>query len=85
MSRFHALLSFTGLSLLFVLVATLFLHFSWNMVAPDIFGAGEMSFKNALGLVVFLVTVAALVGHSAVTHRSRVFSHSAQSRESVQS
>jgi hypothetical protein len=70
MSRFHAVLSFTGLTLLAVFGAAVILHFSWNMVAPDLFGAAEMSFKNAFGLVIFLVTAAALVGRSASVRRS---------------
>ena len=56
-SRAHALLSGTGLFLLATTVAAIILHFSWNMTMPELFGANEMSVKNAVGLVFLLAVV----------------------------
>ena len=76
-STFHAILTGTGLGILFIALAAIFIHFSWNMAMPELFGAAKMSFKNAFGLVILLGTVAMLVGQSANRRHVRNPRHSA--------
>ncbi len=48
-----------------VLLLAVFVHVSWNMFAPDMFGFEAIRMKQALGLVVFAGTFGFLfhVGH----------------------
>lgn len=52
-------------NVIFALLAGLFLAtvvlFSWNSFAPDLFQLPAMQFKQALGLVLFIFSVAFLV------------------------
>lgn len=64
-SNFHRILTVTGIGLLALIIVTFIVHFAWNMAAPDLFGAPEMSFKNAFGLVILLSMFAAVFSHSA--------------------
>jgi len=71
-STVHKVLSGIGLSLLLIIVAAVFVHFSWNMAMPELFGAAKMSIKNAFGLVILLATVAVVFGQSAVRRHLRL-------------
>ena len=51
--------------------AAVFVHFSWNMAVPELFGAVEMSYKNAFGLVVLAGTISMVAGLYRVGHRIR--------------
>lgn len=62
--KYHQWLSIGGGVLLCIGLAAVVLYYSWNMALPDLVGAREMSFKNALGLTVFLAMAAAIVGRS---------------------
>lgn len=74
-SKIHRFLIGTGWTLLAISLAAVVLHFSWNMTMPELFGTVKMSFKNAFGLVIFLATVAALVGQSLVRRPVHFFRH----------
>lgn len=52
-----AALKLTGM----LLIAAFFVNFSWNMFAPEMFGAAEVRFKQALGLTIFVATIAFLM------------------------
>ena len=43
-----------------VMLLAVFVHVSWNMFAPDMFGLETIRMKQALGLVVFAGTFAVL-------------------------
>ncbi len=43
-----------------VLLLAVFVHVSWNMFAPDMFGLEAIRMKQAIGLIVFAGTFAAL-------------------------
>ncbi len=43
-----------------VLLLAVFVHVSWNMFAPDMFGFEAIRMKQALGLIVFAGTFAVL-------------------------
>ncbi len=57
-----------------VLLLAVFVHVSWNMFAPDMFGFEAIRMKQALGLVVFTGTVSFLL------HFGYYGKHSATSR-----
>lgn len=57
-TKFHAILSGSAIALLVLFLGSLIIHFSWNLFAPDLFGAQEMEFKNAMGIIIMLGTVA---------------------------
>lgn len=43
----------TGKTMALVLLLAAFVHVSWNMFAPDVFGLDAIRMKQALGLVLF--------------------------------
>lgn len=49
--------------LVLIIVTTILVLISWNMVMPELFGAVEMNFKNALGLVILVATISRLIYH----------------------
>ena len=49
--------------LVLIIVTTILVFISWNMVMPELFGAVKMNFKNALGSVILIVTIARLIYH----------------------
>ncbi len=49
--------------LVLIIVTTILVLISWNMVMPELFGTVRMNFKNALGLVILVATVARLIYH----------------------
>ncbi len=55
-----------GWTLLVIIVATIVVHFSWNMAMPELFGAVRMSLKNALGLVLLASMASCVIGHGVV-------------------
>ena len=78
-SVFHAILAGTGLAILGIVLAAVVVHFSWNMVVPDLFGMPEMSFVNATGLVILLGTLAAVIGQALRRRQLRSGRHTAKS------
>ena len=50
----------TGKALAVIFLLAVFVHFSWNMFAPDMFGLEVIRMKQALGLVVFAGAFAVL-------------------------
>jgi len=52
----------------FLLLAAFFVHFSWNMFAPDMFGAAEGKFRQALGLTIFAATLSFLLRGGRQSH-----------------
>jgi hypothetical protein len=55
-----------GWALLVIIVATIVVHFSWNMAMPELFGAARMSFKNAFGLVLLAAMASWIIGHGVI-------------------
>ncbi len=49
--------------LVLIIVTTILILISWNLVMPELFGAVKMNFKNALGLVILIATVSRLIYH----------------------
>jgi len=78
-SVFHVILTGTGLAILGITIAAVMVHFSWNMVAPDLFGMAKMNFVNATGLVIFLGTLAAVIGQALRHRQLRSDRHTAKS------
>jgi hypothetical protein len=64
MGRF--LIAGIGWALLVIIVATIVVHFSWNMAMPELFGAARMSFKNAFGLVLLAAMASWIIGHGVI-------------------
>lgn len=62
-STFHSSLVALGWVILIVLLAAILVHFSWNMFAPELFNAVQISFKNAIGIVIFGFTISWVLGH----------------------
>jgi len=78
-SVFHAVLTGAGLAIVAIALAAVLVHFSWNMVAPALFGLPEMKFVNASGLVIFVGTLAAVIGQALRRRQLRSDRHAAQS------
>lgn len=53
-----------------VLLMAFFVHFSWNMFAPDMFGVEAIRMKQALGLVLFASVFVALCRFG--NHKTRI-------------
>ncbi len=52
-----------GWIVLIVLLSAILVFFSWNMFAPELFSAVQMSFKNALGIVILGFTISWVLGY----------------------
>jgi len=52
-----------------LLLATVLVLYSWNLFAPEMFGADPIRLRNALGLVVFGGVLAALLRIATGSHR----------------
>ncbi len=63
-SKSHQILAGIVWFVVGLVVASIIVHFAWNMAIPDLFGAAKMSFKNAFGLVLLASMVAVIFGRS---------------------
>ncbi len=64
----HRTLVGTGMMIMFVVIASLAVHFAWNMAMPDLFGAAKMTFRNAVGLTILLGIAALSIGQMVNRH-----------------
>ena len=55
-----------GWAVLVIVIAALFVYFSWNMVMPDFLGAEKMNFKNVLGPVILMAMTGWILIHGYV-------------------
>ena len=60
-SRFHWMLSGAVVAVAAVLAVGFFVHFSWNMFAPDVFGLPRLEFRNALGMTILAAALSFIV------------------------
>lgn len=61
----RGLVKFLFFGILAAFALAFVIHFSWNMVIPDILHAPELSFRNSVGLVGLVLSLGALLcpGH----------------------
>jgi hypothetical protein len=62
--RIASALKHIGWIVVLVFVTAFVVHFSWNMVIPDLFGAKALGYKDAMGLVALVATLSWLVAFS---------------------
>jgi len=59
--RMHTWLVFAAKGIGWLILAAVLVLISWNLFAPEVFGADPIRFRNALGFVVFTGVLAAVL------------------------